>query len=305
MLRPGRVRLRLEAYRSLSFGSAPFAQGERREACLNFGQLRSYSIVATSARNSTLYVHVDTPISAIYARRGAAPDVAGGLYDGVASLRETPRWGCVDAACTDRSHYSLSLSGCAPDAAAEWHVILELAIPELATAAAAAAKPSAVVVGPSRFFVTMVLLPAESDALATAFAATATTLRLDARAGRAAALAASEPARYLCCGAFRHYRLASVPAAPRAVGGAHRRARLAPRHLPAARRVRVVGNAAVATGGGGDSAGCGVDGCLVDWMAKFNPYSDEKLYRLAGPSPRRRPRRRRSSPRATPPSTGG
>ena len=304
MLRPGRVRLRLEAYRSLSFGSAPFAQGERREACLNFA-LRSYSIVATSARNSTLYVHVDTPISAIYARRGAAPDVAGGLYDGVASLRETPRWGCVDAACTDRSHYSLSLSGCAPDAAAEWHVILELAIPELATAAAAAAKPSAVVVGPSRFFVTMVLLPAESDALATAFAATATTLRLSTPApGAPAALAASEPARYLCFGAFRHYLLDSVPAAlaPSAsltVEHGSLRAIYLQRDAcassataspPAAAATRRAAASTAASSTGWPSSTRTATRSSTGWRA---------------PSPRRRPRRRRSSPRATPPSTGG
>ena len=67
--------------------------------------------MATTGQEAIGSMGTDTPISAIYARRGAAPDVAGGLYDGVASLRETPRWGCVDAACTDRSHYSLSLSG--------------------------------------------------------------------------------------------------------------------------------------------------------------------------------------------------
>ena len=46
LLRRGRVYYDLAVYRSIEFGAAPLEDGERREACLSYGQLRHFSILS-------------------------------------------------------------------------------------------------------------------------------------------------------------------------------------------------------------------------------------------------------------------
>ena len=123
---------------------------------------------------------------------------------------------------------------------------------------------------------------------------------LDARAGRARRPRRLEPARYPCCGAFRHYRLASVPAAlaPSAA--------LTVEH-GSLRAIYLQRDACASSASGLAAAAAtrrrGVDGCLVDWMAAQPVQRREAL--PAGGRRRRDAAGRRPLATATPPSTGG
>ena len=270
VLRRGRLRVAVRVYRSEEFGSTAFASGEVRESCLSYGQLRRYVIHTTGASDAALRVSADQPLTAIYARRGAEPDVANGVWDAAATLAGTPRWGCASAACETRTNYALVASSCAPDEAAQWHVALELA--ERGVAAAAAAAQQRVTglplsVTPSRFYLTMVLVDAAPEY---------TLAETDA--------AAPPPSpTFLCCGAMRHYRLHNIDAtlAPTmALATEHGTLRAV--YLQQAQCVaRATG---LADGVDADSAGCGAsngDDCQMAWMTTFNPFADWKFYQPA------------------------
>lgn len=306
VLRRGRLTLEIELYRSHRFGTLPLVDGESREACLSFGQLRTFSIATGGADNATLYVSVDAPISAMYARRDALPDVLNGLYDARIALAMTPRWGCSDAVCAQpRATFALSASTCAPDAAGLWYVSLAMhdASSLADESALASAAGSDVSVAPSRFHVTMVLFPASADELlgeisptfvlpaarwtsadTAAVVASAEGSAADAAAAIAAADAAATIGRtVLAGGAMRHLRLLGIPRdlAPRVS------LTLASGTLRAIYIQR--GRCAIsATGltadGTAESPLCGAANqpdCLVRWMARFNPYDEAKLYELS------------------------
>ena len=127
VLRRPRVTAILDMYRSALFGSQPFADGERREACLSYGQLRTYSIASTGAADATVFVSVDAPISAAYVRRNALPDVDSGSYDASLVMASAPRWGCASAACTEpRASFAISASSCTPDEPSLWYISLRM-----------------------------------------------------------------------------------------------------------------------------------------------------------------------------------
>ena len=56
--------------------------GRARAGCLNYGQLRVYRIATHGAIDAMLDAMIDVPVSAIYARRDAAPTVT--EYDAIA-----------------------------------------------------------------------------------------------------------------------------------------------------------------------------------------------------------------------------
>lgn len=121
VLRRGRLSVELRVARSEPFATNAFADGEVREACLAYGQLRTFRIFTGGSHNSTLFVRANMPISAAYARRHAPPDVPNGLYDTVIQLSETPRWGCADKACEGRRlRFALSVPSCEPSESGFW-----------------------------------------------------------------------------------------------------------------------------------------------------------------------------------------
>ena len=154
------------------FGATPFADGERRETCLSFNQLRTFSIATSGSSNATLHVSLNKPISAIYARRDSLPDVANRLYDASITMANTVRWGCADALCAQpRTAFALTASSCMPEVPGFWYVSLALhsaaqtALESEIASAAGANGTEPVRVQPARFHVTMVLFPSIPDEL--------------------------------------------------------------------------------------------------------------------------------------------
>ena len=172
VLRGGRLTVELGLYRSSRFGATPFTDGERRETCLSFNQLRTFSIATSGSSNATLHVSLNKPISAIYARRDALPDVANRLYDASITMANTVRWGCADALCAQpRTAFALTASSCMPEVPGFWYVSLALhsaaqtALESEIASAAGANGTEPVRVQPARFHVTMVLFPSIPDEL--------------------------------------------------------------------------------------------------------------------------------------------
>lgn len=286
VLRRGRLRVRLEVYRSQPFNSQPLVDGERREACLAYEQTRTFSILTTEAGNSTyttLFVSVDAPISAAYARHGAPPDLENGEYDVSIALAHAPRWGCADAQCTagQRVRFALSASTCEPDVPTIWYVSLRLNSPEAVAAEsiAASAAGSMLQVQPARFFVTMLLYSAD---LSEVVGAAAPTFTLPAAASPQAAAAASGGggAGFVGGGGMLQLRLRGIQRSLAPLVDV----RLSHGTLRALylQRSRCATSASgLSAAGDGESASCGIENlpdCVVRWMARFSPYYDQKLY---------------------------
>ena len=304
VLRSGRLTVELGLYRSSRFGATPFVDGERRETCLSFNQLRAFSIATSGSSNATLHVSLSKPISAIYARRDALPDVANRLYDASITMANTVRWGCADALCAQpRTTFALTASSCTPEVPGLWYVSFALHSAaqtdlESEIASAAGAPGTAPVrVQPARFHVTMVLFPSipgelvpraeNSSAPPPPPTATLFTLpdaqllgELGADADAAAATHADVYAAvvagrtFLGGGAIRHLRLSGIPRS------------LAPRvsvHLSAGtlRAIYLQPGRCVTSSTGLNDAGtdesmhCGAANdadCQMAWMARFNPF---------------------------------
>ena len=82
--------------------------GDAPRGCLAYGQFRTYRIVTRGAIDANLDVHVDVPVTAIYARKASAPTIA--AYDAVAPWPLT----------------RLALSGCDVQAVIVWYVSVRL-----------------------------------------------------------------------------------------------------------------------------------------------------------------------------------
>lgn len=317
VLRRARVYYEVRIYRSpdLAASDLQLGDGGRHEVCLSYAQLRHFSVRTSRAESASVYIEVDTPISAIYARRGALPVPSRGQYDALASFAHTPRWGCETTGCAQRRAFGIALSSCAPDEDSLWHIALVLDSRLAAEQAAAAASRagSALELRPSRLFVSVRLSSPDLFALPS-LNATDATERTDATNQQTQAhsppppsppSANSTPAPlpptpleisyvgplvephasntsdgFVCCGGFRHFRLRGVPApfAPSVrVELLHGtlRAVYLQRDSCAARAT------GQSTGGLAESDGCGSgvdESCIVSWLTTYNQYSTERIY---------------------------
>lgn len=317
VLRRGRLHVRLRIYRSEPFATDAYADGERREACLSYEQTRTFRIFTASAHNATLFVFADRPISAIYARRDAMPDVTQGMHDASTAIGIAPRWGCADAQCTRvRTRFALTASTCAPEASGYWYVSLRLnslratiaesvaassAVPALLTDSGRAAITSLTSAGaasltaaeasplldalplavrPSRFYLSMVLYGADVVPVPSAVPP-AYALPLAASPDAAAALGVADGAGFIGGASMIHLRLQGIErtAAPEVdVAMAHGTVRAL--YL---QRDRCAAKASgLAADGLGESDGCGLTNladCKVAWLSRFSAYAQTKIYK--------------------------